>query len=217
MSAGRIILLNGTSSAGKTTLALAVQRLSATPMHYVSLDQFRDGMCGRFRGMNSKPAEPGARGLNVVPAPGHATELRFGDVGRLTLRGMRRSIAAIATVGLDVVVDDLLLEPSFLDDYLDVLDGFAVTFVGVRCALDVVNERERARPDRFPGTAEAHHQRVHAGCRYDVQVDTSAHPPRRCAEMVLAAADAAATPTAFELMRRQRAEQPAANEQEPGQ
>ena len=206
MSAGRIILLNGSSSAGKTTLALAIQRLSRSPMHYISLDQFRDGMDGRFRGLNSKPSEPGARGLNVVPASGHATELAFGDVGRLTLRGMRRSVAAIAAVGLDVVVDDLLLEPAFLDDYLEALDGFAVTFVGVRCPLDVVNARERSRPDRFPGTAEAHAERVHAGCRYDVQVDTSRHPPRRCAEMVLAVADAGTTPTAFQQLRQQRAQ-----------
>lgn len=205
MSAGRIILLNGSSSAGKTTLALAVQRLSRRPMHCISLDQFRDGMDGRFRGLNSKPSEPGARGLNVVPA-GHLTELAFGDVGRLTLRGMRRSVAAIAAVGLDVVVDDLLLEPAFLDDYLAALDGFAVTFVGVRCPLDVVNARERSRPDRFPGTAEAHTERVHAGCHYDVQVDTSRQSPRRCAEMVLAVADAPTSPTAFQRMRRQRAQ-----------
>lgn len=205
MSAGRIILLNGSSSAGKTTLALAIQRLSRSPMHYISLDQFRDGMDGRFRGLNSKPSEPGARGLNVVPG-GHLTELAFGDIGRLTLRGMRRSVAAIAAVGLDVVVDDLLLETAFLDDYLEALDGFAVTFVGVRCPLDVVNARERSRPDRFPGTAEAHAERVHAGCRYDVQVDTSQHPPRHCAETVLAAADAPTTPTAFQRMRQQRAQ-----------
>ena len=175
-------------------------------MHYISLDQFRDGMDGRFRGLNSKASEPGARGLNVVPAAGHATELAFGDVGRLTLRGMRRSVAAIAAVGLDVVVDDLLLEPAFLDDYLEALDAFAVTFVGVRCPLDVVNARERSRPDRFPGTAEAHAELVHGGCRYDVEVDTSQHPPRHCAEMVLAAANAGTTPTAFQQLRQQRAQ-----------
>lgn len=204
MSAGRVILLNGSSSAGKTTLASAIQRLSPAPIQHISLDQFRDGMSGRFRGMNSKPGEPGARGLNVAPAPGPTTELAFGDVGRLVLRGMRRAIAAFAKAGGDVVADDLLLEPCFLTDYLDALDGLDVTFVGVRCPLEVVNDRERARPGRFPGTAQAHFERVHAGCVYDVEVDTSAQSPRQCAAAVLGAVEAACAPSAFQRLRDQR-------------
>ena len=209
---GRVILLNGSSSAGKTTLAHAIQRLSTRPIQHISLDQFRDGMCGRYRGMNSKPGEPGTRGLNVIPAPGPTTELSFGDVGQLTLRGMRRAIAAFATVGIDVVADDLLLEPSFLADYLVALDGLAVTFVGVRCPFAVVDERERARPGRFPGTAKAHFERVHVGCRYDVEVDTSELSPRQCAEAILATAEAAPEPSAFQLLRTATPQQEGAHE-----
>lgn len=208
MAGGRIILLNGTSSAGKTTLAHAIQRLCPQPVQHIALDQFRDGMSGRFRGMNSKPGEPGVRGLNVVPAPrsgGSATTLRFGDVGHLTLKGMRRAVAAFAATGIDAVVDDLLQEPAFLRDYLAVLAGFEVTFVGVRCDLDTVNAREAARPGRFPGTAEAHFERVHEGCLYDVEVDTAQSTPRRCAEQVVAAARHPRRPTAFERLRREAA------------
>ena len=201
---GRVILLNGCSSAGKTTLAHAIQRLSPAPIQHISLDQFRDGMCGRYRGLNSKPGEPGARGLNVTPGPGPITEISFGDVGQLTLRGMRRAIAAFATAGIDVVADDLLLEPSFLADYLVALDGLAVTFVGVHCPLVVLDEREHARPGRFPGTARAHFEYVHAGCRYDVEVDTSKLSSRQCAEAVLATVEAAPEPSAFQLMRAAR-------------
>ena len=200
MPPGRIVLLNGSSSAGKTTLALAIQRLAKAPMHLISLDQFRDGMAGRFRGMNSKRDEPGTRGLNVVPAGTH-TELRFGDVGRLTLRGMRRAVAAVAGTGLDVVVDDLLLEAEFLRDYLDVLSGFDVTFVGVRCDLDTVNAREQARAGRFPGTAAAHFDRVHEDCVYDVEVDTARSSPRQCAQQVAAAMRSPELPTAFDRLR----------------
>ena len=199
---GRIILLNGSSSAGKTTLARAIQTLSAAPVQLISLDQYRDGLAPRFRGMNSKASEPGSRGLNVVPAEdGLRTELHFGDVGRRTLKGMRRAVAAMATVGLDVVVDDLILEPEFLGDYLAVLADFRVLFVRVQCDLATVNARESARPGRFPGTAAAHFERVHAGCRYDLQVDTARLSPRQCAERVLAAIESPPVPSAFELLR----------------
>lgn len=201
--AGSVILLNGSSSAGKTTVARAIQSLATTPVHLIALDQFRDGLAGRFRGMNSRAGEPGGRGLNVVPAGEH-TELHFGDVGRLTLKAMRRSVAATAAVGLDVVVDDLLLEPEFLRDYLAVLADLPVLFVGVRCDLATVNAREAARPGRFPGTAAAHFERVHAGCLYDVEVDTARTPPRLCAKRVLATLREPPRPAAFERLRQRR-------------
>ena len=205
MTRGRIILLNGASSAGKTTLAQAIARLSEQPVQHIALDQFRDGMAGRYRGMNAPAGTPGARGLNVVPAAGGTqTLLRFGDVGRQTLRGMRRAIAAFATSGIDVVVDDLLLEPAFLADYLDALQGCAVTFVGVHCDLATLSAREAARPGRFPGTAAAHWAAVHEGCRYDVEVDTGRQTPRQCAERVLAAVARPPSATAFELLRTER-------------
>ena len=198
--AGTVILLNGCSSAGKTTLARAIQRVSTEPVQYMALDQFRDGMPGRYRGMNSAPGEPGARGLNVLPNNGQ-TLLEFGDVGHAVLRGMRRAIAAFARSGVDVVVDDLILERAFLQDYVEALAGLPVAFVGVRCDLATVDEREKARPGRFPGTAAAHYDQVHRDCIYDVEVDTTDAPPRDCARRVLAVSQALPQPSAFDRLR----------------
>lgn len=199
---GKVILLNGSSSAGKTTLAYSIQLLSPQPVQHIALDHFRDGMPARFRGMNSLPGEPGARGLNVVPRHGR-TELHFGDVGHATLRGMRRAAAAFAETGIDVVVDDLLLERAFLVDYLQVLQGFDVTFVAVRCDLATLTARENARPGRFPGTAAAHFERVHENCVYDLEVDTAVDAPRHCAQQVIAASRAPRRPVAFDRLREQ--------------
>ena len=198
--AGSVILLNGCSSAGKTTLAQAIQDASPSPIQCIAIDHFRDGMPGKYRGMNSSAGEPGARGLNIIPRDGR-TELQFGDVGVAVLRGMRRAIAAFAASGVDVVVDDLLLERGFLLDYLDAFVALDVVFVGVRCDLDTVNQRERSRPGRFPGTAAAHYLRVHEDCDYDVEVDTAACTPREGARQVIAVRAALPRPTAFERLR----------------
>lgn len=208
MESGRIVLLNGTSSAGKTTLARALQRLWPQPIQYFALDQFRDGMCGRYRGLNAQGDEPGTRGLNVVPAQGPRgpfTALQFGDVGRRTLAGMRRAAAAFANSGIDVVMDDLLLEPAFLRDYLVAFENIAVTFVGVRCRRAVVEARESARPGRFPGTAAGHFDSVHAHCRYDIEIDTTASTPAECAQRILAVVGAPPSPTAFDRLRQEMA------------
>ena len=58
--------------------------------------------------------------------------MRFGDVGQCMLAGMHRAIRAFALAGNNVVVDDLCLEPSILQDYLVALEGLWVLFVA-RC------------------------------------------------------------------------------------
>jgi chloramphenicol 3-O phosphotransferase len=204
MTAGKIILLNGSSSAGKTTLAITLQQLLPQPWHHIALDQFRDGMPGRYRGLNSPPGTPGARGLNVVPVPhgnDRVTDVQFGDLGKQMLRGMRRAIAAFVREGNNVIIDDLMFEPEFLHDYLKALAGLDVLFVGVRCSLDVVNAREAKRPGRFPGTATSHFHRVHSECIYDIEVDTSAASPRHCAQQIIARLHAAQPPSAFDELR----------------
>jgi chloramphenicol 3-O phosphotransferase len=204
MAAGRIILLNGSSSAGKTTLAITLQQLLPDPWHHVALDQFRDGMGGRYRGLNSPDGTPGSRGLNVVPvARGteRVTEVRFGDLGKQVLRGMRRAIAAFAAEGNNVIIDDLMFEPAFLFDYVDALNGFDVLFVGVRCPIDVVNAREAKRPGRFPGTATSHFDRVHSHCVYDIEVDTGVATPRQCAEQIIARMNTGQPNDAFDRLR----------------
>lgn len=196
---GRIILLNGSSSSGKTTLALTLQRVLHEPWQHVALDQFRDGLPGKVRGLNSPPGTPGASGLNIVPVEldgARVTQVQFGDFGEAVLRAMRRAVAELAAQGVNVVVDDLLFKPTYLDDYRAVLADLEVWFVGVRCALAVVEEREGRRPGRFPGTATSHFKSVHAhGVPYDIEVDTGEHDPSECAMQILRRLDT--PPSAF--------------------
>lgn len=206
---GRVILLNGTSSAGKTTVARMIQQLRPEPIQHIALDQFRDGLPDRFRGLNSPDGTPGARGLNVVPvhAPGgpggpamSGTAIRFGDVGLRMLTGMRQAIAAFAKAGNDVVVDDMRLDPNYLSDYLTALAGIDVIFAAIHCDSATLNQRETERPGRFPGTAVLHAHSVHAGCIYDVEVNTGTTSPRQCAEAILAAERTPPEPGAFEKL-----------------
>ena len=181
--AGRIIFLNGTSSAGKTTLAIALQEVLREPWLHMALDQFRDGLPARYRGLNAPVGSEGERGLNVVPVGG-VTEVRFGDTGKQILKGMRRAIASMAAAGNNVIIDDIILEPAFLDDYLRVFAPHQVYFVGVQCPADVISEREAMRPGRFPGTAIGHLEVCHAHGCYDIEVDTSRLSPLECAQVV---------------------------------
>ena len=197
-----VILLNGCSSAGKTTLALALQDVLSVPYQHIALDQFRDGMPGRVRGLNSPAGDPGATGLNVVPGVLHGeavTHIQFGEYGERVLAGMRRTVATLSELGCNVIVDDLLFKPAYLTDYVEVLNPDSTWFIGVTCGLDIVREREASRPGRFPGTAVSHFEQVHAhGRSYDLTVDTSRKNPTAVALEIAARLQQA--PTAFHSM-----------------
>ena len=200
MASGTIIFLSGTSSAGKTTLAYALQERLEEPFQHVALDQFRDGLPAKFRGLNAPVGTPGERGLNVVPVKVDDdkayTEVRFGEVGQKLLKGMRRAILTLALEGNNIIIDDIILNQSFLDDYLDVMADEQLYFVGVRCPLSVIEQRESQRLGRFPGTAESHFISCHAHDTYDIQVDTSTASPEACAELIVKRI-AAGPPEAF--------------------
>ena len=203
---GTVIFLNGSSSAGKTTLAMALQEILDEPFQYVALDQFRDGMPAKYRGLNSPAGTTGERGLNVVPVhnrQGEAyTSIQFGSDGRTLLRGMRRAMATMASEGVNLLIDDIILEAEFLDDYLEAMSDLELYFVGVRCPEAVISEREAVRPGRFPGTATGHLEICHAHGDYDVEVDTSQATPEECAMAVINRLHAG-PPEAFARLRNQ--------------
>lgn len=103
---------------------------------------------------------------------------------RRTRLGYHRVVAALASVGNDVVMDYPLSERWRLDDLLDVLQGFDVTVVEVRCAPEELERRERARGDRPTGLARSQIG-VHAHGECDIAIDTTNTSPEACAKKII--------------------------------
>lgn len=184
-----VILLNGTSSAGKTSLARALQRRWPGPLLAVGIDTVVFALPGRW--LNP----PGWHEVFVYTGSGDDLRITAGPLGDRLVAGLHRSVAALAGQGFDVVVDHVLLSPDWVADAAAALRGFPVLSVGVRCPLAEVVRREAARADRTLGQARAQFETVHAYAGYDVEVDTSLADPDGCAELVAAAAGGVAGPT----------------------
>lgn len=163
----KIVILNGTSSSGKTSLARAIQRLATGPVLRVSMDDFLEMMPPRFanddEAFSFRP---------VADSDPVEVEIGTGPYGAALMRGMRTSIAALADQGLDLVVDDVMLGAGDQDHYREVLASHTLTFVAVHCAIETAEQRERERGDRDIGMARWQYSRVHTGRDYDVEVWT---------------------------------------------
>ncbi|MEU3557599.1 chloramphenicol phosphotransferase CPT family protein [Streptomyces fragilis] len=179
MGSGRIIFLNGTSSSGKSSIARELLTvLDDGVFFHLSVD-----------------------GFNAMRTKRELTRAELDAALRRTRMGFHRSIAAMAEVGNDVVVDHVLSEPWRLIDCLTVLRPEDVLFVGVRCSRDELIRRERARGDRPPGLAAHQYDLVHGHGDYDLECDTTSTSARECALQIKDFLARRPSPTAFSRLR----------------
>jgi chloramphenicol 3-O phosphotransferase len=175
----RVIILNGVGSAGKSSLARALQAVARDVFLHVPMDSFLDMMPGRT--LNHPD---GLTFEHRQDAEGHPVVIvRSGPALRRAMRGMRHAIAAMADQGNELIVDEVVLGGEWAE-YERLLAGHQVTKVGVLAPLDVLEAREKARGDRDIGLARAQFDLVHRGAVYDVTVDTSSATPEECAETI---------------------------------
>src|SRR5262245_54178127 len=175
----RVVILNGASSAGKTTLATAFRDQRAVAGDFWLLTGIDDYLAklpaewhsaGRFRGPYAGDGirfESSAEGVTIA----------VGGVGRQLLRAYQASVGAAARVGLNVIVDEVVADRASWNDWAASLQGLNVVWVGVRCSADVAEEREKARGDRFRGLARAQTAAVHQDADYDFEIDTTTQAP----------------------------------------
>jgi chloramphenicol 3-O phosphotransferase len=161
---GPVIILNGASSSGKTTLAGELQGLLPGPFLRVSSDLFADGMLpARWDGDGPLDWWAASRGTFYS--------------------GFHHCLPALARSGNNLIVDHLIEQPGWRIELARLLENLDVFLVGVHCDLDELDRRERARPDRRPGEGRTHvvSDRVHSFGAYDHEVDTSAQAPHALA------------------------------------
>ena len=181
---GRIILLNGASSSGKSSLARALQARIDSPFWHISIDHLRDSGVLPTARIRSKEFD------------WHAMREPF-------FIGFERSLLAYAEAGNDLIVEHIMESEAWLLRLADTLAEQDVFFVGVHCDLAELERRELARGDRRLGDARRDHFRIHTYCLYDCEVD-GVDGPAANADIVIAAWKDRVRPAAFDRLRERR-------------
>lgn len=201
---GTVFLLNGTTSAGKTSIAKALQARCPELVLHLGIDMFvAEVMPRAYLG-----GERGAEGFRFVPIEGSEpsmVELVFGPAGEQVIAALHQTVALQASRGLHVVVDHTLMDRRWLAECVALWRGLPVLFVGVRCPWEVVEQRLRGGAERpaaaaelFTNVARWQYERVHAhGGSYDLELDTSQASPETCAEAIERVWREGPPPTAF--------------------
>ncbi|MYT72265.1 MULTISPECIES: AAA family ATPase [unclassified Streptomyces] len=166
-----VIVLNGGSSSGKTSIARALQEVLPGIWLTLGTDTFVAALPSADAGI-----EFGADGTVTV-----GPEFRTAEAAWIT------GVAAMAAAGARIVVDEVFLGgPASRSRWHRALAAHAlnVLWVGVHCAPEVAARREATRGDRITGMAAKQAELVHAGVAYDVVVDTGTRSAEACAREI---------------------------------
>jgi chloramphenicol 3-O phosphotransferase len=169
-----IILLVGTSSAGKSTLAKRLQDALSDHFLLLGIDDIFRMVSERWGGGMGGPLSVDGFRYDRTTEPGVIT-IRYGSVGKQVLAGMHRAVAAFAEAGNNIIVDEMLLDEWCLHDWVKHLSRFRSYVVNVTATLDVLEQRERHRGNE-PGLAKGH-VAINTLRYYDLLLDTTNFAP----------------------------------------
>ncbi len=146
MMPGKIIFVNGTSSAGKSTICKSLRSEFPSYCYFASDQLAVEG----FRPFIRSDEE----------------RIRFFD-------GFHRSIASFVNAGCDMIVEHIVEESEWMESLDQLLHSVHIYWVGVYCSEEHLTQREIDRGNRTVGEA-LYHVKTHQYCdhKYNVSVHT---------------------------------------------
>jgi chloramphenicol 3-O phosphotransferase len=156
---GTIIVLNGVSSSGKSSLAKELTKLLPDFFAF-SIDDF-DIVIEKLEDREEE---------RLIPIE---TEYFY-----------YKNVAMFSDRGVNLILDQIIHDPLTLKNFYEALKGYPVLFVGVHCPVDELLHREQLRGDRRTGLAASQLEYVHKQEIYDVEVNTFNHSLSECAKEI---------------------------------
>ena len=176
---GKVIFLNGTSSAGKSSLAKFLQKKLIAPFFFMDSDEFMLKLPEKF-----------------------LTDQKFmSQTYGKHMAAYHSSIAAMAKAGCNVIVDQVWADKNWVKPCAMQYEGIETVLVKVECPSDELNRREKERGDRNTGLAQSQLGVVHHHGIYDVVVNTFENTVEECANEVLIFIESKKIPRAFNMLR----------------
>lgn len=158
-SQGKVIVLNGTSSSGKSTLAKKIQSISTDVYLHLTLDMFWD----------------------MTPVQIPASSKHFPNMKK----AMAKAAKGLSDTGHNVIIDIIFCGKKTQQEFVDELGSVNLFFIKVECPISELKRRESERGDRALGLAESQLANTHMGVRYDLELNTSTEDKKQQVEKIL--------------------------------
>jgi chloramphenicol 3-O phosphotransferase len=183
---GKVIILNGPSSVGKSSIIKAFQLKQTTPWLGTGIDHLYVGVIP-LNWLDDKPEHRAIMSIETLQDQnGHKiVKAVFGPEGEKVIKGMHRAIAAYAHAGNNLIIDYIKYEQDWLADLQEVLKDIKVIWVGVTASLESIEQREKKRATSPEGHARSHYDTVNGGINYDLILNTDSLTSEQAADEII--------------------------------
>lgn len=179
-----VIFLNGTSSAGKTSIVKHLQEQLDKPFIHIGIDHFLFMLPERYR-MDGAESHLGYCFKRYDEEENPKICVIKGYLGHKMSSVMRKSIQNLLSQNFNLIIDEVLFADDDFQDYLNVLQNHRVYFVAVKPPVEVAVQRETARSGRMNGLARGLYDIVYRDKIFDIEVDTSVYSPEEAAKSIV--------------------------------
>lgn len=171
----KIIYINGPSSSGKTTLANALQEAFSEPYLHLGIDKLIDFMPKKINNWEGELAPLGFSWKPTTDPTGHLVyQIHSGPFAKRIVRTLKDIALLLVSQHYNLIIDDVAFGAIEVEEWKQALKNYSVLYVGVLTPLEILEERERSRGDRFLGSARGQYFKVHDNVAYDLEIDTHA-------------------------------------------
>lgn len=181
-----IIILNGASSSGKSSIAKELQALLPEQYLHIGIDTFISMMPERTNNFTqSNVASEGFYFQSIEIHGSFQQQVQSGQYGQRVNHAYHSTVKHLNDLGLNIIVDDVMNGRLEQTQWTKALGESEAIFIAVLCQENELIRREKSRPDRMQGSALEQAHRVHQGVQYDFIVDSSALTPTECAQRIV--------------------------------
>lgn len=164
MKKGKIIILNGVSSSGKTTLAKTIQDRSPIPLYRLDIDDF------------------------ILMSPDKFNDYENGDfsVQYKFASKFFHVVKLYSDLGFDLIVPYMFFKNSdTLQEFSELLSDYPVLVVNIVCPVEELQRRERKRENRKIGSAEEQLKLLETNFEDSLSVDNFVSSNVECADKIV--------------------------------
>lgn len=196
-SMGTVIILNGPSGSGKSSIQREFQTLMMESSSNKNADEQSLWIKLGIDTLFDKPMpDITLENMSFWQSPNpirwvstiHTTDqkptitLFNGKQGEKVAYGMNSAIAAYAHSGCNSIVDYIAYKQAWIDDLQEKLHHVKTYWIKIEIPLEVLEERERTRGTSPVGHARSHYDTVYGDLTYDLTLDTSKLRSVDCAQ-----------------------------------
>lgn len=182
MKPAKVVIINGGSSAGKTSMSLEFQEIMEEPYFLLGIDAFWFAMppkeidlervSPQYYQWCQEETEYGLPYFRILPGP----------LLNESMLARYKAMAAYLERGLNIVADEVFWTREWLLESLRVFKPFDCYYVGIFCEDAELRRRELERGDRYLGWARGSQIYAHKDAVYDLKIDNTTKTSLECAQ-----------------------------------